>query len=182
MVGLRREGVWCLAVLLVGLVILGVGLFLAWVTVLTVRRIRTHAPCLRSSHELLRPAACGWLPLPVAGLVREPGAAVQVRRRAQGQGRRRVPRGRRPGRGALVRRGARRGPGAPGAALQCGRVPREARPPARRGALLRERPALPAGLRRGAAQREQDFLRRNPSKQGRRRAQSALAGCLWKAV
>ena len=38
-VGLRREGVWCLAVLLVGLVILGVGLFLAWVTVLTVRRI-----------------------------------------------------------------------------------------------------------------------------------------------
>ena len=43
-VGLRREGVWCLAVLLVGLVILGVGLFLAWVTVLTVRRIQTHAP------------------------------------------------------------------------------------------------------------------------------------------
>ena len=43
-VGLRREGVWCLAVLLVCLVVLGVGLFLAWVTVLTVRRI--HILCL----------------------------------------------------------------------------------------------------------------------------------------
>ena len=41
-VGLRREGVWCLAVLLVGLVILGVGLFLAWVIVLTVCRIHSR--------------------------------------------------------------------------------------------------------------------------------------------
>ena len=50
-VGLRREGVWCLAVLLVCLVILGVGLFLAWVTVLTVRRI----------HICLTPRACDRL-------------------------------------------------------------------------------------------------------------------------
>ena len=49
-VGLRREGVWCLAVLLVCLVILGVGLFLAWVTVLTVRCI--HITPLRACDRL----------------------------------------------------------------------------------------------------------------------------------